>query len=300
MRVLLINATPLDHLGGAELSLRYHCDHAPPGVRVDVATPDAEVDRDLYDAVILANLRSTVGTRSVPHHRWARQWTRRLAGYRGYVIRSERDVHPCGKRDGRCLDLEQMKRLPCQCGKRVTRAFEALYDVCDAVQFLSPLHCRALRMLVKIRAKQYIIAPPVALDRFRSVVPFAERKRAALILGDAARVAGDAEQLAIDNGYAPERLEYLSVPYDEMPGLLNAYQAVVVAPVMLHAFARLTVEAMSCGCRVLTNERVGAMSWLDPLQACRESNARFWEMVTDIPEHGNRRRLQRRFFGMRR
>jgi glycosyltransferase involved in cell wall biosynthesis len=299
MRVLLINATPLDRLGGAELSLRYHRDHAPPGVRADVATPDPEVDLDLYDALVLANLRPHGETQPLPEHGWAEQWTQRLAGYGGCVIRSERDVHPCGMRDGRCLDLKRMKCLPCDCDRALTQAFQALYGACDAVHFLSPLHCRAIRMLIKVRAKQYVIAPPIALDRFRSVTPFSERKRAALIIGDAARVAPDAEQRAIDSGYTPERVEYLSVPYDEMPRLLNEYQAVVIAPVMLHAFARLAVEAMSCGCEVLTNERVGAMSWPDPLQACRESNARFWKMVTDAPRHPNRRRLRRGFFGMR-
>jgi hypothetical protein len=79
-----------------------------------------------------------------------------------------------------------------------------------------------------------------------------------------------------------------------MPELLNQYQAVVVDPLTLHAFGRLAVEALACGCRVLASSRVGAMSWPDPLEACRQSNRLFWEMVTNVPQAKNPRRFARR------
>jgi hypothetical protein len=65
-----------------------------------------------------------------------------------------------------------------------------------------------------------------------------------------------------------------------------------VDPIMLHAFGRLAVEALACGCRVLASDRVGAMSWPDPLQAFREANERFWNMVMSIPAPPNPRRLR--------
>ncbi len=54
------------------------------------------------------------------------------------------------------------------------------------------------------------------------------------------------------------------------------------------------VKAHACGCRVLASSRVGAMSWPDPLEACRHSNRLFWEMVTNVPQEKNPRRFARR------
>jgi hypothetical protein len=60
---------------------------------------------------------------------------------------------------------------------------------------------------------------------------------------------------------------------------------------MLHAFGRLVVEAMACGCKVITNSRVGAMSYDDPVEACRKSNDAFWEIVQQRPLRPNFRRF---------
>jgi len=59
MRVLLVHSMPIDSPGGAEISLRDHVAHAPPGVSVECVLPDNPVDVDRFDAVILANLRPT-------------------------------------------------------------------------------------------------------------------------------------------------------------------------------------------------------------------------------------------------
>jgi len=139
--------------------------------------------------------------------------------------------------------------------------------------------------------RQVEVGCPVDFDRFQSITPFEERKHAALILGDAIRVAPEAEALAEAEGYPVEHVEYLSVPYEKMPELLNCYQAVVVAPVMLHASGRLVFEAMACGCKVITNDRVGAMSLPDPLAASRGADAAFWAVIADRPERPNPRRF---------
>jgi hypothetical protein len=114
------------------------------------------------------------------------------------------------------------------------------------------------------------------------VTPFEQRLKKALILGDAVRVAPTAEDRAVQAGFEPERIPYLSVPYSQMPELYNQYQAVVVDPVMFHAFGAVAVEAMACGCRVLASERVGAMSWPDPIAATREANRQFWQMIMSL------------------
>ncbi len=323
MRVLLVHASPLDHLGGAELSLRGHLRHVPAGVTVDTILPDEPADLSSYDVVILANLRPVAqlsggGGRGVKQRvwevmnrsplqalalrsevAWAKLWRRRLMGYRGYVIKSERDVHPCALRAGQCIQTNPLRIVDCGCTRSVARAFERLYNLCDAVQFLSPLHRRAINLLVRLDVPQYEIAPPVDLSLFGNTTPVEERKQAALLTADAIREAPTAESRAREAGYDVERLEYLSLPYEFMPDVLNQYRAVVLDPLMLHAFGRLAVEALACGCRVLASDRVGAMSWPDPLQACAESNQRFWEMVTNIPAHPNPRRLRSQPFGGR-
>jgi hypothetical protein len=316
MRVLLVHALPLSHRGGAEISLKLHLEQAPAGVAVETALPDEPVDLNRYEVVILANLRPSARPSSSrlqpikdwawrnmsrsPLQRfatlsevaWAKLWRRRLAGYRGYVIKSERDIHPCVYRDARCLQLDPVRRVECGATKAVARAFERLYNFCDAVQFLSPLHQEAINTMLRIKVPQHVIASPLDFELFRNYVPFERRKNAALLTGDAIRESPHAERRASEAGYPVERLPYLSMPYERMPEVLNRYRAVVVDPVMLHAFGRLAAEGLACGCRVLASGRVGALSWPDPLQACREANARFWEMVTTPPRRPNPRRLE--------
>ena len=297
MRLLLVHSHPLNKLGGAELSLSEHLAAAPDGIDVNVALPDEPVVLDTYDTLILGNLRPEGGPGAKEEYRWAKLWSRRIRGYHGYVIKSERDVHPCAHRDGRCIQTNPLRREACDCSPKITKAFEKLYNLCDAIQFLSPLQRQAINQLVDIKfPKQFEIASPVDLDRFQSVIPFAQRKHAALICGDPIRVGPEAETLAEKEGYPVEYLEYLSVRHSEMPGLLNQYKAVVVAPAMLHAFGRLAVEALACGCRVITNERVGAMSWPDPIAASRKAHTTFWAMVTRRPQKFNPRRLSRLTF----
>jgi hypothetical protein len=316
MRILLVHALPLNHRGGAEISLGLHLEQAPAGVAVETVLPHEPVELNRYEVVILANLRPVAqpsNGRLHPIKDWAwrkingsplqrfavrseiasaKLWRRRLAGYRGYVVKSERDIHPCVSRDARCLELDPVRRVDCGATKAVARAFQNLYNDCDAVQFLSPLHQKAINTMVRIEVPQYVIAPPLNLELFRDFTPFEQRKHAALLTGDAIRESPDAERRAHEAGYPVERLPYLSTPYGQMPEVLNRYRAVVVDPVMLHAFGRLAAEAMACGCRVLASGRVGALSWPDPLQACREANARFWEMATTPTPYRNPRRLR--------
>jgi len=294
-RLLLVHSQPIECLGGAELSLRDHVATAPPNVMVDVVLPEAPVDLKNYDTVVLSNLRPFGGMGEAAEYRWAQLWIDRLRGYRGYVIKLEHDVHPCTFRDARCINFENIGQRACDCTSPIPRAFEELYNLCDAVMFLSPLHRRVINHIIHIKTRrQYDIATPVDFTRFRSITPFNERKHAALITGDAARVAPEAVALAEAQGFPVERVDYLSVPYEEMPALLNRYRAVVVAPAMLHAFGRLVVEAMACGCQVITNNRVGAMSYSDPIAASRNSNAAFWRIVARRPLRPNRQRMSKR------
>ena len=278
-RVLFVHWGLESLKGGAEHSLQHHIRHAPRSVEVCAIAPDQECDIDAYDAVVLGNLRPFGGNGAESEVMWILRWATLLQSYRGFSLRSERDVHPCTFRDGRCLVGDLLERKPCCCTHTQRDCCELLYNACSAVQLLSPAHQTAINQLIDIKSRQYLIGSPIDLELFQNVVPRAERPAKALIIGDDLRVAETADQRAIDAGYQPERIEYLSVPFPEMPALYNRYQAVVVDPVVLHAYGRVAVEALACGCRVLASKRVGALSWPDPIQASREANQKFWELV---------------------
>ncbi len=208
-------------------------------------------------------------------------WTGRLATYRGFALKSERDVHPCTLRDARCVAGPGLRYVGCACSPRMRETFGALYEACGTVQLLSPAHQHVIEQLVEVHARCVVVAPPVDLEAFRVERTPEDREPKALILSDAVRRAPTAEARAHRAGYAPERVPYLSVPYEEMPRLYNRYRAVVVDPVMFHAFGRVAVEALACGCELLASERVGALSWPDPIDACRRANDAFWRILRD-------------------
>jgi len=56
---------------------------------------------------------------------------------------------------------------------------------------------------------------------------------------------------------------------------------------------------MACGCKVITNDRVGAMSLPDPLAASRGADAAFWAVIADRPERSNPRRFTGKYFWKR-
>lgn len=278
-RVLIVHATPLSATGGAEISLRHHIENKPDGVTVGVILPDQDIELGDWDVVLLANLRPAGGKGEHTEFAWVDLWLQRLRGYQGRVVRTERDIHSCAMRDGRCIRTTPLERMPCECGPRIPGAFEALYDRSDKILFLSPLHRDVISLLVPVRSPHVICAPPIDFGFFKVMNPSAQRPRKALIIGDHNRAGSDAVRSALSHGYTPEHIQYLSVQYADMPGLLNRYQAVVIRPVMFHAFGRIVVEAMACGCQTITNDRVGAMSWKDPVAASRRSNQEFWAAV---------------------
>lgn len=280
-RVLFVHPFAPQRLGGAEQSLLRHIALAPPDVRVTVVAPEKTCKLRQFDAVVLGNLRPHGGLGFETEVTATLRWAARLADYRGFSLRSERDMHPCTHRDGRCLVGSRPRKVACECSTAMRDAHELLYNACSAVQFLSPAHQRAINELIRIRVPQHVIASPIDLSLFRVTTPPERRPRTALILGDAIRIADTAVELARRHGYEPELAPYHTVAFADMPALYNRHQAVVVDPVMFHAFGRVVVEAMACGCRVIASERVGALSWPDPLRASQEANQLFWQVVCE-------------------
>lgn len=279
LRLLLVHARPLSNQGGAEHSLRYHVEHRPSGIDVEVVTPDASPAVKNYDAIILGNLRPEGGVGEAGEVKWVKKWAQRCRRFSGFSLKSERDIHPCAHRDARCVVMEPVQKQSCDCGPLIPSEVEKLYNSCSAVQFLSPAHREVINCLVNVKVRQVVVGVPVDEHKFRATVPFSERLPKALIIGDHIRVAEEAAAAAREHGFEPEFVPYHSVPYDQMPGLLNRYQALVLYPRMFHAFGRLAVEALLCGCQVIASNRVGAFSWEDPVVAARNANQEFWSFI---------------------
>lgn len=284
-RVLLVHPLETVCPGGAEQSFRRHLALAPADVQVTVVAPEQSCDLRKFDAVVLGNLRPSGGLGFESEVTATLRWAAVLGDYRGFSLRSERDMHPCTYRDGRCIAGARLRKTACDCSTAMRDANQLLYNAASAVQFLSPAHQRAINQLIEVRVPQHVIASPIDLEMFRTTVPPEQRPARALILGDAARIADTAVERARRHGYEPEIVPYHSVPFDQMPALYNRYRAVVVDPVMFHAFGRVVVEALACGCRVLASERVGALSWPDPVRASQEANAQFWQVLRDGMDH---------------
>lgn len=278
-RVLFVHPFANGRLGGAEQSLLRHIALAPADVHVTVVSPHMSCRLSGFDAVVLGNLRPAGGLGFETEVTATLRWAAQLAGYRGFALRSERDIHPCTHRDARCITGARLKKTPCECSTAMRDANQLLYNACSAVQFLSPAHQRVINQLIEIRVPQHVIASPIDLTLFRNTTPWEQRAAKALILGDAIRISDTAAARARRHGFEPEVVAYHTVAFEQMPTLYNRYRAVVVDPVMFHAFGRVAIEALACGCRVLASERVGALSWSDPLQASQDANDRFWQVV---------------------
>lgn len=292
MKALWVHVTPLNELGGAELSVLAHIENAPDDVTVDLVLPQDSPDLLSYDAVILGNLRPSGGVGERREMVWVERWTELIRRYSGFSLKIEHDIHPCAHRDARCIAFNPIRKLPCDCGMFIPNCVQRLYNSCSAVRFLSPAHQKVIGCLIKIESEQYVIAPPIDFSLFRVLRPLEERKAKALVLGDTIRVADKAKERALESGFELERIKYRSVPHSEMPELYNQYQAVVVDPFMFHAFGRIAIEAKACGCKVISSERVGAFSWEKPIEACRRSHEEFWGLIAR-EARGRLRRLKR-------
>ena len=209
---------------------------------------------------------------------WADEWTEKLEQYRGRKIRAERDMHPCGHRSGECVMVGTFVKRPCQCCL-IPQTFERLFNACDAIVYVSPAQRKMIDAIITVSTPGFLIAPPVDFRQFRNFKSSIRLEKYALAIGDSLRVSDEAERLASSHGYKLIRLKSGSVTHEKMPEVFNRYSAVVIAPRIFHACSRVAIEAMACGCKVLTNGLCGASSWTDPVAASMTSNSEFWDVV---------------------
>lgn len=156
--------------------------------------------------------------------------------------------------------------------------------------FCSPLHHERFPWRNGNSLEYRLIPPPVNLEPFRQAASAADGRSGAVSVAPW-RGWGKTPELvqewAAQNGgcdfYGGGQMAppgSAPVPYNQMPELLARYDRFVYLPTMLEPFCRLVVEAWAAGCRVVTNELVGARWWIENDPAALETAATdFWGVV---------------------
>ena len=80
---------------------------------------------------------------------------------------------------------------------------------------------------------------------------------------------------------------HVAVPYGEVPDLLASYESFLMLPIEHEPFGRTVIEAYFAGCKLIVNRAIGALEWLDAIEAGRVKPVeRFWTIVRTVALKG--------------
>jgi hypothetical protein len=135
------------------------------------------------------------------------------------------------------------------------------------------------------------IPPPVDLTRFEQAAENVNGDRSGAVSVGQWRNFGKAPHRAAEWGAAHGGIDFFGagvfaphgseeVPYDAMPDLLARYETFVFLPTVIEPFGRLVAEAWAAGCRIVTNNLVGAKWWIENEPGKLDTAAQdFWRVV---------------------
>lgn len=256
MKVSVFQDDP-GYVGGAELTMREFITAAPPGLEVGEAGPEGDV-------AIVGNC-ALQGMDLIPT---LRRFDR--------VLRYFNDVDPHSDPDLRSWFLENA--------------------ICV---FTSPLHIEAFgeRHGVSEHDGQWFMVPP-AMD-LESFVPSRQvsrnghrsgaccigawhnRGKGQLLLKEWSDAYGEVDVYG-DGPFVPHgpNLNVKGpVPPEQVAQTLWGYTTFVFLPTEVEPFGRGVIEAWAAGCTVVTNQRVGAMFWVEHPQGLESSAEAFWALA---------------------
>lgn len=131
------------------------------------------------------------------------------------------------------------------------------------------------------------IPPALDLEPFRTAAENAGERRGSVTVGAwmnwgksperCREVAPDVEFY----GFGPcAPAGTVAIDYEDIPALLARFKTFIHMPSVLEPFGRAVVEAWAAGCKIVTNQLVGARWWIENEPAKLETAADdFWEIV---------------------
>ena len=88
------------------------------------------------------------------------------------------------------------------------------------------------------------------------------------------------EEIMKDHTYLGE------IPYDKIPELLNNFEYFIRYTPLKESFGRSTVEALACGCKIISNNKIGADSFdcseKELIEKCDRAPKVFWDKIEKV------------------
>lgn len=177
------------------------------------------------------------------------------------------------------------------------RIIQKLYERSKLNIFVSPLHHKTISEMLKVENNNYyILNPLIDVDKFYD--QGLERDIEYLYIGALTEAkglghlrsnfAGKNIQL-LGKSVKGEKLDFGNhlgfVSYEKIPEYLNRTQNFVFLPRWPEPQGRVVVEAALCGCNLITNEMVGAVSFDFNISAPEnliDAEKKFWEKLESI------------------
>lgn|GEM_PF-6540502 len=294
MNILFVSDHSLDFLGGAELTLKYVCDHHPAEVRTSFCLPvEAQKNPcvlDGVDKVIFGNYR--VGDFEKRKCVFDSVMQKRIP-----YVKCEGDFFTlCFNTTATCVELDANfesisgDREKCACINETQiqerKLAMNLFVNARKIGFMSPLQKMIYDsgVLEKFESVSecFVFAPGIDFSIFRSYVPYDERPDDALVVADYNRGIDVSEKIAMKEGRRVVAYQGCHKTPKEMADFYNRFRHIYIYPRMVHAFCRQAVEAYACGVQVHISDRVGALSFGSlekAMEASRNSAREFWDHV---------------------
>ncbi|WKJ92029.1 glycosyltransferase [Methylomonas montana] len=189
------------------------------------------------------------------------------------------------------------KDFSAQCFSR-NELVQRLFQHSKLNVFVSPLHhliCHKLLNLIEV-APSFIMKPVIDGKRFFN--QNLDRDIDYLfvgIIGEAKGLNAMREQFSDKNIHLIGKLfpgtkldfgiYHGHVPYDEIPHFMNRAKNFVFLPRWPEPQGRVVIEAALCGCNLIANDNVGAMSFpfdISCLENFRNATDEFWETIENL------------------
>jgi hypothetical protein len=287
MKVLFFHDFDLRvQVGGAELTQRMAFDNPPKGVETDFCSyPDVTLERVKdVDLLVIANM---FGCGDETENMEIRERALDIILESGTpYIKSEHDFAFCGlTRMVNCVTLHSENEFSigeCKCAEsRMARFVGKLFAGAKRIRYLSPIQ-KSIFHAFGFHQPSFLAAPYIDYSIFVSSVPWSERPREAMVVGDFARGVDLSAERAEADGLEVDEVSGFERSLEEMAATYNEYKYLYLFPRTVHSFCRQAVEAHACGCKVVSSNRLGALSYggLDAAVAASRTGLQdFWDNV---------------------